>query len=165
MARLFDIAREEEQSTNAEGQVVTDGPEANEKDLKDPVQPCEGCSDKEKEEIIEIKEAVEEAVEVQEEIEEQIEKNDEALATDPENVTEEVVVEAQECLVASLSKLGLNKTSLAKFRVSFESGMNNAQRLSAVNKQLRAANKLIRSTNKKAIADMFSTISKALKLK
>ena len=43
--------------------------------------------------------------------------------------------------------------------------MSNAQRLSAVNKQLRAASKLIRTTNKKAIADMFSTVSKALKLK
>ena len=149
MARLFNVSREEDLiediATNAEGQVAQDGPVSNKEDLVDVVAEPECCDDN-KEEIIEIKEAVEEAVEVQDEVEEVIENNDEALESDPESVTEEQVVEAQECLIASLARLGMNKQQRANFKVSFESYASPADKLRAVNKQLKACNKHIRHT-------------------
>lgn len=165
MARLFDIAKEESEviedtATNAEGQVAQDGPESNKEDLKDVVAEPEGCCDKDKEEIVEIKEAVEEAVEVQDEVDQVIENNDEALETNPEGVTEEQVVEAQECLTASLAKLGMDKAHRAKFKVSFESNTTPAEKLRAVNKQLKACSKHIRSTVAAATSKAFGLMLK-----
>lgn len=159
MARLFDISKEEavveDVATNAEGQVAQAGPEDNKEDLKDVVAEPEGCCDKDKEEIVEIKEAVEEAAEVQNEVQDVIENNDEALETNPEGVTEEQVVEAQECLTASLAKLGMDKAERANFKVSFESNTTPAEKLRAVNKQLKACNRHIQATVAAATSKAF----------
>lgn len=152
MARLFASLEEDQNQDldNVNSQVAIDGPEDNEKDLQDPVAKTS------LEEYKDIKSAVEEALEVQEEVQDQINKNEEVLEENPESVTEEVIAESQECLIASLSKLGLNKESLVKYRVSGESFKSNSEKLVALNKKLRMANETITRSLRTAILQSYA---------
>lgn len=152
MARLFANSNEEDQVqdlNNVESAVAVDGPEEVKDDLQDPVEETALESYKD------IKEAVEEALETQDEIQEQIENSEQVLETNPEGVTEEVIQDAQECLVASLSKLGLSRDQISKYRISSESCKTNAERLQATVKKLRLAQETIRRSLKGAIAESY----------
>lgn len=152
MARLFANSNEEDQVqdlNNVESAVAVDGPEDVKDDLQDPVEETALESYKD------IKEAVEEALETQDEIQEQIENSEQVLESNPEGVTEEVIQDAQECLVASLSKLGLSRDQISKYRVSSESCKTNAERLQATIKKLRLAQETIRRSLKGAIAESY----------
>ena len=152
MARLFASLEEDlvQDLDNVESSVATDGPEDNESDLTDPV------AETSLEQYKDIKSAVEEALEVQEEVQDQINKNEEVLEENPESVSEEVIAESQECLIASLSKLGLSKDSLVKYRISGESFKSNSEKLVALNKKLKLANETITRSLRSAIMQSYA---------
>lgn len=152
MARLFASLEEDlvQDLDDVESSVATDGPEDNESDLTDPV------AETSLEQYKDIKSAVEEALEVQEEVQDQINKNEEVLEENPESVSEEVIAESRECLIASLSKLGLSKDSLVKYRISGESFKSNSEKLVALNKKLKLANETITRSLRSAIMQSYA---------
>lgn len=109
------------------------------------------CSEEDCEKYTEIKEAVEEALDAQGEVQEQIQNSEEILESSPNSVSESDVQEAQECLISTLSRLGLSRQDLVAYRISNESYMSNEERLRQTVKQLKVAQETIRKSLKSAI--------------
>lgn len=143
MAKLFKLAIEsvndDQSMTNVESQVVINGPDQVEADI-------EYIDDKSK--CCENKQILEEVVESVDQLQEQIDANDQALEQNPEGVTEDDIQESQECLIFNLAKLGMNKDSISKYRISNEANSTKVERLIAVNEQLKLAQEAIWNTTK-----------------
>lgn len=113
------------------------------------------CSEEDCEKYTEIKEAVEEALDAQGEVQEQIQTSEEILESSPNSVSESDVQAAQECLISTLSRLGLSRQDLVMYRISNESYMPNEDRLRESVKKLKLAQETIRRSLKSAILESY----------